>query len=62
MAAVGDSDYDVIVIGSGLGGLAAGGVLAHRGLRTAIFEQAPRIGGCCGPGVDRRGGPRLQAP
>jgi phytoene desaturase len=46
--AVGDSDYDVIVIGAGLGGLAAGGLLAHRGLRTAIFEQAPRIGGCCG--------------
>jgi len=45
---MGDRDYDVIVIGGGLGGLAAGGVLAHRGLRTAIFEQAPRIGGCCG--------------
>jgi phytoene desaturase len=43
-----DRDYDVIVIGAGLGGLAAGGILAHRGLRTAVFEQAPRIGGCCG--------------
>jgi phytoene desaturase len=41
-------DYDAIVIGAGLGGLAAGGVLAHRGTRTAIFEQAPRVGGCCG--------------
>jgi phytoene desaturase len=41
-------DYDAIVIGAGLGGLAAGGVLAHRGMRTAIFEQAPRVGGCCG--------------
>ena len=43
-----DCDYDAIVIGAGLGGLAAAGMLAHRGLRTAIFEQAPRIGGCCG--------------
>jgi phytoene desaturase len=41
-------DYDAIVIGAGLGGLAAAGVLAHRGLRAAIFEQAPRVGGCCG--------------
>lgn len=44
----GTRDYDVVVIGSGLGGLAAAGILAHRGLRTAIFEQAPRVGGCCG--------------
>lgn len=42
------ADYDVVVIGSGVGGLAAAGVLAHRGYKTAIFEQAPRIGGCCG--------------
>ena len=28
--------------------LAAAGLLAHRGLRTAVFEQAPRVGGCCG--------------
>ncbi len=41
-------DYDAIVIGAGLGGLAAGGLLAHRGMSTAIFEQAPRVGGCCG--------------
>jgi phytoene dehydrogenase-like protein len=41
-------DYDAIVIGAGLGGLATAGVLAHRGLRAAIFEQAPRVGGCCG--------------
>jgi phytoene desaturase len=41
-------DYDAIVIGAGLGGLAAAGILAHRGLRTAVFEQAPRVGGCCG--------------
>jgi phytoene desaturase len=45
---IGAPDYDVLVIGAGVGGLAAAGVLAHRGLRTAIFEQAPRVGGCCG--------------
>ncbi len=42
------ADYDVVVVGAGVGGLAAAGVLAHRGYRTAVFEQAPRIGGCCG--------------
>jgi phytoene desaturase len=41
-------DYDVIVIGAGLGGLASAGVLARRGFKTAVFEQAPRVGGCCG--------------
>jgi phytoene dehydrogenase-like protein len=41
-------DYDVIVIGAGLGGLSSAGVLARRGFKTAVFEQAPRVGGCCG--------------
>ena len=39
-------DYDAIVIGSGVGGLAAGGALAARGLRTVILEQAGFVGGC----------------
>jgi phytoene desaturase len=39
-------DYDVIVIGSGVGGLASGGALAARGLKTLVLEQADFVGGC----------------
>ncbi len=42
------TDYDAVVVGAGLGGLTAAGRLAHGGMRTAVFEQAPRAGGCCG--------------
>lgn len=40
-------DYDVIVIGAGLGGLVCGALLASKGLRVAIFEKKARVGGCC---------------
>ena len=40
-------DYDVIIIGAGLGGLVCGCVLAQKGMRVAIFEKLPSIGGCC---------------
>jgi len=38
--------YDVIVIGSGLGGLTAGAKLAKEGLRVLLLEQHDRPGGC----------------
>lgn len=41
-----DVDYDVIVIGAGAGGLAAGATLASRGLKTVVLEQSDSIGGC----------------
>lgn len=41
------ADYDVIVIGAGLGGLSAGALLAHAGYKVLILEQSDRIGGCC---------------
>jgi phytoene dehydrogenase-like protein len=39
--------YDVVVIGSGIGGLGAGALLAKRGYRTLMVEQTSRIGGRC---------------
>lgn len=41
------ADYDVVVIGAGLGGLSAGSVLAKRGKKVLVLEQSSQIGGCC---------------
>jgi phytoene dehydrogenase-like protein len=41
-----DRTYDVIIIGSGIGGLTAGNYLARDGFSTLIIEQGPRPGGC----------------
>ncbi|MBI3397769.1 MAG: NAD(P)/FAD-dependent oxidoreductase [Deltaproteobacteria bacterium] len=38
-------DYDVIVIGSGMGGLSCAGILASRGLRVLVLEKNPNPGG-----------------
>jgi phytoene desaturase len=40
-------DYDVIVIGAGLGGLSSGALLAKQGRKVLVLEQSDRIGGCC---------------
>jgi prolycopene isomerase len=45
------TDYDVIVVGSGLGGLAAAAYLAKFGRRVLIAEQADGIGGYAHPFV-----------
>ena len=37
---------DVIVIGAGIGGLTAGALLAKRGYRVKVFDQAWVPGGC----------------
>jgi prolycopene isomerase len=37
--------YDVVVIGSGLGGLSSGALLAHAGLRVLVVEQGDGPGG-----------------
>lgn len=40
-------DYDVIVIGAGLGGLTSGALLAKQGRKVLVLEQSSRVGGCC---------------
>ena len=40
-------DYDVIVIGSGAGGLTAGVALAQAGKSVCVLEQHHRVGGWC---------------
>jgi len=41
------TDYDAIIIGSGIGGTATAALLAHSGLKTLVLEQNNRIGGAC---------------
>jgi all-trans-retinol 13,14-reductase len=38
--------YDVVIIGSGLGGLTCGYILAKNGYKVGIFEKNTQIGGC----------------
>ncbi|HUL30531.1 MAG TPA: NAD(P)/FAD-dependent oxidoreductase [Thermodesulfobacteriota bacterium] len=40
-----DKRYDVIVIGSGLGGLTASALLAKKGLKTLLLEKEDQVGG-----------------
>jgi dihydrolipoamide dehydrogenase len=41
------NDYDVVVIGSGTGGYVAAIRAAQLGLKTAVVERAPALGGTC---------------
>lgn len=40
-------EWDVVVIGTGMGGSAAGAICALNGLKTLILEKNPRPGGAC---------------
>ena len=39
--------YEVVVVGSGIGGLTAAAMLANRGIRVLVIEQHYIPGGCC---------------
>ena len=39
--------YDVIVVGAGLGGMAAASLLAKRGLSVLMIDQQNKPGGAC---------------
>lgn len=37
----------VAIIGGGVSGLVAGGLLSRNGIRVRLFEANPKLGGCC---------------
>ena len=39
-------EYDVVIIGSGLGGLECGYILSKKGYNVCILEKNPQLGGC----------------
>jgi len=41
------NQFDVLVIGSGIGGMCAAAYLAHKGYKILVTEALPRIGGHC---------------
>ena len=48
------NNYDVVVVGSGLGGLCCGVILAKEGLKVCVVEQDAQVGGCL-RSFERRG-------
>jgi phytoene dehydrogenase-like protein len=60
--APGRAGHDVAIVGAGIGGLAAGALLARRGLSVVVLEQHYLAGGFCTswPRLVRRGEERLR--
>lgn len=40
-------NLDVVIIGSGIGGLSVGVLLARAGKKVLVLEQHDQAGGCC---------------
>lgn len=40
------SEYDVVVVGGGIGGLTVAALLSARGLNTCLLERQSQVGGC----------------
>ena len=38
--------YDVVVVGSGIGGLAVAALVSARGMNTCLLERQSQVGGC----------------
>jgi C-3',4' desaturase CrtD len=43
-----EPEFDLVVIGGGMGGLAASGLAQSQGLRVALLEAHTKLGGCAG--------------
>lgn len=43
-----DADYDLVVVGAGMGGLSTAALAQRLGLRTALLEAHTNLGGCAG--------------
>jgi len=43
----GENEYDVIIVGSGIGGLTCGALLSKRGYKVLVLEQHYQAGGYC---------------
>lgn len=42
-----ENEYDVIIVGSGIGGLTCGALLSKRGYKVLVLEQHYQVGGYC---------------
>ncbi len=44
---IGDTKYDAVIIGSGVGGLVSAAILARANKKVLLVEQHDQVGGCC---------------